>query len=222
MQKTWLKNYVMAGVAVVAIGVATPLIVNAEPGRTTTVQPTRTPEAQTVPAANTPTEAVKDSQIDQSERQAVIAKRAEETSKRVASKTKLTEAKLTVCRKHEEVIDNIIARMGDRGTKQFDVFTKIADRTEAFYIKSGKVLSDYDALVVDVNTKKAEAQSVLPTMLVTFKCDGTDPQGVASSFKTSRTTLITALRAYKTAVKNLIVGVKSVQDTTVTTDGSKQ
>ncbi len=221
MQKTWLKNYIIAGIAVVAIAVATPLIVSAESGRTT-VRPTRTTEVQTEPVKEVATEPAKDSQATEPERQAGIGDRAEATNRREASETKLTEAKLSVCLKHEAVIGNIVARMGDRGTKQLDVFTKIAERTEAFYKKSGKELANYDALVAEVTAKKDAAQAALPTMLVTFKCDGTDPKGVASGFKTSRTNLITALKEYKTAVKNLIVGVKSVQDITTDTEGSKQ
>jgi len=51
---------------------------------------------------------------------------------------------------------------------------------------------------------------------VEFKCDGDNPKGVASTFKDLHKAEIAALKAYKAAVKNLIVGVKSVQPTTET------
>lgn len=138
-----------------------------------------------------------------------------------AAQTKLADAKLKACQNREKAINNILARIADRGSKQIDVFNKIAQRTETFYTTKDKTLSNYDALVADVNAKKAAAQTAVITVKsnsVSFKCDGTDPKGAATSFKDSLKSEITALKNYKTAVKNLIVGVKSVQGTTTSTD----
>lgn len=137
-----------------------------------------------------------------------------------AAQTRLADAKLKACQNREKAINNILARIADRGSKQIDVFNKIAQRTEAFYTTKGKTLSTYDALVADVNAKKAVAQTAVDTVKsssVSFKCDGTDPKGAAASFKDSLKSEIAALKDYKTAVKNLIVGVKSVQGTTSST-----
>ncbi len=50
-----------------------------------------------------------------------------------------------------------------------------------------------------------------------------NPKGVISSFKESLKAEITALKEYKTAIKNLIVGVKSVQGATSSSeDGENQ
>jgi hypothetical protein len=193
------KNYLFTGLAVAAIVVTMPFAVNALPARAQ--------EAQTT------------AQQRQETAQVTAA------DKRAAVQTRLADVKLKVCQQREKTIDNIMTRMGDRGVKQLDVFTKIADRTEVFYDKSGKVLGNYDALVADVNAKKADAQTAVTaaqSTTVTFKCDGTDPKGAASSFKTSLEAQNQALKAYKTAVKDLIVGVKSVQGTTSSTEGSKQ
>lgn len=160
---------------------------------------------------------------------AVPNTRAEEaqqtaTEIRAAAQTKLADAKLKVCQKREAAINNILARIANRGQKQLDVFNKIAERTMAFYADKGKVLSNYDALVTDVNDKKAAAQTAVNAVAatsVTFKCDGTDPKGAAQSFKDSLKAEIAALKEYKTAVKNLIVGVKSVQGTTSSDDNNQ-
>lgn len=138
-----------------------------------------------------------------------------------AAQTRLADAKLKACQNREKAINNIMVRFADRGSKQLDVFNKIAQRTETFYATKGKTLSNYDALVADVNAKRATAQTAVNTVKsnsVSFKCDGTDPKGAAASFKDSLKSEITALKNYKTAVKNLIVGVKSVQGTTTSTD----
>lgn len=143
------------------------------------------------------------------------------TEKQEAAKTKLTETKLKSCQKREKSINNIMARMSDRGTKQLGVFNKISERTQAFYAEKGKTLANYDALVADVNAKKAAAETAIAATAgtsVTFKCDGTDPKGAAASFKDSQKAQTQALKDYKTAVKNLIVGVKSVNGKTSSTE----
>ena len=137
--------------------------------------------------------------------------------------TKLAGAELKACQNREKAINNILARISDRGQKQLDLFTTIATRTETFYTDKGKTLSNYNALVADVTAKKAAAQTEVDTIKadsITFKCDGTDPKGAVSSFKDALKSEIAALQAYRTSVKNLIVGVKSVQGTTTST-GSK-
>jgi len=114
-----------------------------------------------------------------------------------------------------------MSRVSDRGTKQLAVFTKISDRVQAFYLKKGKILDNYDVLVAEVNTTKATAESAVADVKstsVTFTCDGADPKGAIDAFKTKVQAQRAALKAYKTAVKNLIVGVKSVQGTTSSTE----
>ncbi len=146
------------------------------------------------------------------------------SNRREAAKTKLADAKLRACQNREKAIHNIMGRIADRGQKQLDLFSSIAIKTETFYTNKGKTLSNYDALVADVVAKKSAAQTTVDTVAansVTFKCDGTDPKGAAASFKDSLKTEITALKDYKTAVKNLIVGVKSVQSTDKTTGGDQ-
>lgn len=137
--------------------------------------------------------------------------------------TKLADAKLKACQNREKAINNILARIADRGQKQLDLFTTIATRTETFYTTKGKTLSNYDALVADVTAKQTAAQTTVTSIKsdsVSFKCDGTDPKGAITSFKTDLTSEISALKDYRTSVKNLIVGVKSVQSTTTSTDNS--
>ncbi len=136
--------------------------------------------------------------------------------KKVALKTKLEDTKLKICQKREKIITNIMARISDRGTKQVAVFTKISDRTQAFYLQKGRTLSNYDALVADVVAKKAAAEAAVEltkSSSVSFECDGTDPKGTASVFKENMKAQNAALKAYKSAVNNLIVGVKSAQST---------
>lgn len=154
-----------------------------------------------------------------------VSAASQATDRAAIAEARLDATKLKVCQLREKAIDNIMARIGDRGQKQLDLFTTIATRVETFYTTKGKTLSNYDALVADVNAKKAAAQTAVDTVKAdkaNFKCDGTDPQGAAATFKADLKLEISALKAYRTSVKNLIVGVKSVQGTTSSTENSNR
>ncbi len=145
--------------------------------------------------------------------------------KKDTKETRLDEKKLKACKKREKVITNIMARITERGQKQLDLFTTIAERTEAFYIEKGNTLSTIEELTADVAKKKAAAQETVDTIKTSstdFKCDSEDPKGAAASFKESLQSEQEALKAYKVSVKNLIVGVKSVQSNDVLPEGSEQ
>lgn len=130
---------------------------------------------------------------------------------------RLTAAKLKSCQNRQTAISNIMARIADRGQKQLDLFTTIADKVEAFYTKEGKTLSNYDTLVADVNTEKAAAQTAVDGIKSAdtgFDCNSSDPKAFVETFQGSLKSEISALQTYRTSVKNLIVGVKSVVGTT--------
>lgn len=129
---------------------------------------------------------------------------------------KLAQGRLKACENRQKAITNIMSRIADRGKKQLALFGTIATRTETFYMNKGKTLSTYNSLVADVNAKAATAQTAvsnLSTESTGFTCGGSNPKGFVSSFQAGLKTEIGALQDYKTSVKNLIVGVKSVQST---------
>ena len=130
--------------------------------------------------------------------------------------SKLDSNKLTACKGREKNITSQMSKMATRGQERIDLFTKIAERTETFYVQKGKTLSSYDDLVAAVNSKKASAQAAVDSVVsasANFSCQG-DPKDAAGTFKSNIKAMNSALKEYKTAVKNLIVGVKSVQSTT--------
>lgn len=129
-----------------------------------------------------------------------------------AAKQKLEAGKLERCKQRETKINNIILRIADRGQKQLELFTTISTKVQNFATDKSRQPENYDDLVAAVDAKKLEAEKTLTTIkesTVTFSCDSTDPKGAVAGFKESLKAEIAALKAYKTAVKNLIVGVKS-------------
>lgn len=142
------------------------------------------------------------------------AKAQELEQKREEVQTRLTERRLEACKKREERIGEIISKISEQGKRQLELFDKIADRTQAFYEAAGNTLDTYDELVAAVDSARSNAESAVIDVEAagaTFECDGTDPIGTAEAIKTNLRLRIESLKAYRTSVKNLIVGVKSVQ-----------
>lgn len=240
MRKIGSRYHIFAGLAVVLLGLSvTPYVVNAESGSGQTqttikiednssISP-KTSDDTTKTAVDVHSGSLHESEVGTGQRRSGTEdKTAIAEQHQAKSEARLADKQLKVCQQREKTITNIMSRLSDRGTKQLDVFGKIAERTEAFYAKSGKTLPNYDALVADVAAKKATAQTTVAAVKdtsTTFNCDGTNPKGIAASFKDKLKAEIATLHEYRTAIKNLIVGVKSVQSTAApaaTTDGSKQ
>jgi len=197
MKKMIIKNSLVVAMAVFLLAVALPVVVSAQSAR-----------AQETQAAAQERKEMSQTTV---------------TDKKEVAQTRLGDAKLKVCQNREKIITNIMTRMGDRGQKQVDLFTKIADKTQVFYTEKSKISSNYDALVSDLAAKKADAQAAVDktkAVGVDFKCDGSDPKGVAASFKENMKAQNGALKIYKTAIKDLIIDVKSVQGATLSAGNS--
>jgi hypothetical protein len=196
MIKMTMKHGILAGMAVFAIAIIAPVAAYAQDADATEMRHT--------------------AEEHKSAMQQKVVERKE------AMQTKLADAKLKACEKRQEKITNIMTRMTERAEKRVVLFDTIAERTKRFYVNKGKVLANYDALVSDVDDKKAAVQAHIDTAKSTraaFDCNGEDPKGTVDNFKATAETGRDALKAHRTAVKNLIVGVKSVQSTTVTENG---
>lgn len=115
------------------------------------------------------------------------------------------------CQNREKAINNIMSRIVERGQKQVTLFGTIAGRVETFATTKGKQPADYDALVAAVTAAGDKATTDLAAVKTdaTFSCDSADPKASVSTFQSALKLEIADLKAYKTAVRNLIVGVKS-------------
>ena len=132
-------------------------------------------------------------------------------------KDRLEVRRLLACEARQAAIRRIMKRAGERGDKHIAVFTKITERVQTFYQTKGKTLATYDQLVAEVAAKKAAAQMAVDTVKaaeVQFECTGDNPKAMVAAFRSEIKAQIAAMKAYRLAVKNLIVGVKSVQGTT--------
>jgi len=135
------------------------------------------------------------------------------TSPEPSESKRLSKTKLDVCAKKTKHVNQVMNRVTERATAQLAVFSKISDRTQAFYLSKGKTVAGYDALVATAAAAKVKAETDIAALKATgaFTCNSADPKGSVAAFKTKTKLVVTDLKAYKTAVKNLIVAVKSVQ-----------
>ncbi len=126
----------------------------------------------------------------------------------------LEAAQLRACQNREAAITRIQERIARRAARHLEVFGSIADRVEAFYVRKGYSVADYNQLVGEVNAKKAAVQTQLEALKlrVSFSCSDNDPHGMTRAFQEQRSDTIAALKNLQTAVRNLTIAVKSAVD----------
>jgi len=125
-------------------------------------------------------------------------------------------ARLRICQTREATIKNRTERIMNMASAMIDNFEIKSQKVQVFYSKNvipkGKTVSNYGNLVADVQTKKnvvlvelskarAEAES--------FSCTGNEPQKSMQDFRKYMLEVNTALKNYRTSVKNLIVAVRT-------------
>ena len=192
----------------------------------TSTNSTETESANRIEALNT--EKAREQAKQAAEAAAEQAKQAAEAAREKVAEAKdeLKGDRLKVCEARRSAIQTIMQNAAKRGQEHVNLFSSIAEKVEAFYVSKGKTLSTYDQLVADVNAKKAAAQSAVDTVKnaqTQFDCNGTNPKGVIAVFKADIKAQESAMEAFRTSVRNLIAGVKSVQGTTSSsTNGGNQ
>lgn len=124
-------------------------------------------------------------------------------------------ARQTAIKGQMTALINLTVRM----EKQFDL---IAQRSVDYYNRSvvpnGKTVSNYDALITDIQTKKETIQSAL-TIVQTdsnnFSCTSDDPKLLMSQFRLNMQLVKINLRNYRTSIKNLITAIRSASPESV-------
>jgi len=140
------------------------------------------------------------------------AKQQDIKERQAMAKERLSETKLKICEKRQSNINDRSTKIADRATKHLAVFDKITERVKTFYINKGKTFETYDLLVSEVDAKRAVAQNTvnkLTELKTSFSCSGAEPKLAIEGFKTAMTEAQSALKEYRTAIKDLIIGVKS-------------
>lgn len=138
-------------------------------------------------------------------------------NKRSLLKVRLDEVKLKICQIKEKVIVKRSDKMVEHANRIIAVFDSIVTRVTNYYqsrlVSQGRTLSNYDSLLLTIQSKRNAITPLIEaaqTDAANFKCDGDDPKGQLEQFKQDIKAVIPGLKAYKIAVRNLIVAVASL------------
>lgn len=123
---------------------------------------------------------------------------------------KLESKRLEACKTHEQKINSINSNNVEHNSKQLAVFLKIENNTKKFYVNKDLSAEGYDSAVTTADAKYADAVATIEASgEINFNCDTTDSTNPGSTIKEMTTARHTAIKDYKTAVKNLILIVKN-------------
>lgn len=143
-------------------------------------------------------------------------KKDSDIDKKQAKKEKLTPKKLAKCEERQADIQTTVKNIAQRGSKQYEVFEKIATRTQDFVTAKQLTVESYASLVAAVTTThdiaKLASEKVQATSL-TWSCSIDGPKETLAEFKAAKQAEIAAMKDYKNAVRALLVAVKTAAET---------
>jgi hypothetical protein len=142
--------------------------------------------------------------------------RSQAEGRKEAATAKLDGAKLKACQAREKGLERRSETLVKRVEKIAAKFDKIAGKVDTYYfetlVPAGKSVDNYANLKADIETQKVAAQTALASAkqnLASFSCEGADPKGTMAAFRTDIQAVNAALKEYRTAVKDLIVAVRT-------------
>ncbi len=198
-KKVWVIALVFAVVAAVV-----PAAAWAKESTETKVETEKTTQTETEKT----TESEPEQETTQEDKSTTVREERQEVKKE-----RLSTTKLKVCQLRESNVNSVMDRIVERSQKHVDRITEAATKAKAFYVAKGNVLTNYDELVATVETKRVAAQAAVDTLSTgaTFSCESDGPKAEIQAFRNQRLSKIEAVTAYRSAVKELITGIKSVQ-----------
>lgn len=116
------------------------------------------------------------------------------------------------CEARQKGIDVRTANYGTAAQRHLDVFNNIFTKVQQFHDSKQLNVSNYDALVATATAKQAAAQSAvaaLKALNVQIDCTQADPASAVATIKSAVADARTSLQAYRSALKDLVVALKS-------------
>ncbi len=130
--------------------------------------------------------------------------------------SQVNQARLRACEAKQEGIKQRSRHLISLVTDMELNFGAIAGRVEEYYtgkvVPSGKSVSNYTILVANIQTEKANVSTALAKAQedeTAFNCNS-NPKVQLNQFRVDMQAVKTALKNYRTSIKNLIVAVHSI------------
>jgi hypothetical protein len=144
-------------------------------------------------------------------RKPVVAATAQARSEAVKS-ARLDAAKKRSCDNKERSIKQRSSNFVRHAENHLAVFDKISTRTQKFAEEKNRKPANYDELVAAVDTAREQAVEDIESFKNSsqdFDCDGDNPRAAGRVLQEEAKLVRASLKEYRTAIRNLIVGVKS-------------
>lgn len=123
---------------------------------------------------------------------------------------RLEAARKQICEVRSANIVSTMARALQQAEKHLATFDTILKRAQTFYTEKQLTVTNYDALLATVATKKAAAQNAIDTAKTasTFSCGSDNPIGTVEAFRTNLKAIHQAVKEYRAAIIELLTAIK--------------
>lgn len=129
---------------------------------------------------------------------------------------------VNTCQSREQAIKKRSKKLIGLASNALEVFDRVANRTGNIYAsrvaRQGKTIPNYQALMTQINDKKAATVSLLnqaKTTATAFSCAANNPQTTVAQFYSDMAAVKRALQNYRASIHNLIVAVAKANGETI-------
>ncbi len=129
------------------------------------------------------------------------------------------------CEARQAEINARIGNYSAAAQRHLNVFTDILTKVENFYSSKKLNVSSYDSLLATAQAKQTAAQQAVDTLKgldVSIDCTQPDPAQSLEAVKTAVGNARTALQAYRSAIKDVIVALEGASTANESTTGGNQ
>jgi len=147
-------------------------------------------------------------------------------TERQSVKTRTTALRQKACEVRQKSIDTRTGNFATAAQRHLDVFNSIFTKVQTFHDNKKLNVANYTTLVAAATAKQTAAQAAVTTLKalnVQLDCTQPDPAAAVATIKQAVGNARTALQAYRTSLKDLIVALKgasTAQDGGTSTDSS--
>jgi len=135
------------------------------------------------------------------------------------------QVQVRTCQARQQVIRTRMENLLRLSSTMMDVFSNIENRVDVYYqtkvaAKGGSV-ANYNELIQDINDKKGAVDDALETAKLDsmkFSCESDNPKEALTNFRTDMQEVKSALKDYRTSIRNFLVAVKTASKTVPTTE----
>ena len=116
------------------------------------------------------------------------------------------------CAAQSDRITTIMNNSADQAARQLAIFRSIADKAVLFMNEKQLSVGGYAERAAELDTAHKQAEqsiSNLKSAAEKFNCDNRQPRATVANFKSQAAKKRTALKHYKSAVRNLVVAIKT-------------